>query len=99
MITEYARVIVKGLEEDGSCALHLQTPMSMGNVSEMLEELGIDENSALIEPMKLADTIFDYQKNKGYFDYEDWIDGAMKSVAHFCVNAADLGAKKIVFVD
>jgi hypothetical protein len=88
--------VIKGLEEDGSCALRLETPMSEGNISEILAELEMEDEKTL-PPMKLADEIFKYQKYKGYTDPCDWIDGGMSMIANFCVNAADVGAKNIVF--
>jgi hypothetical protein len=97
-------IMIKGIEEDGSCALSESTPMGLGDLAELLSVLGFIPACELaaapqpLAPMALTERITAYAIKQGQMDPEDWMDSQMSAIASFSHDAADLGAKTIVFI-
>lgn len=95
---------IKGIEDDGTCALSESTPLGLGDLAELLSELGFIpacQPVAALQPLHslaLTERITAYAINQGRLDPEDWMDSQMSAIASFSHDAADLGAKTIVFI-
>jgi len=73
------------------------TPMTIANLSEILAELRIDESRRSFPVADLLRRLQAYMKQRGWFDPEDWLCHAIRSIELICERALRRNATSISF--